>query len=86
MSLISKLNWLISCISSGRSMGFQASDPSGKSMKSSMPIEGLKAGVLPCVVWRDSEGPEPIGLVLSRLEEDLLVEVDDRDISLCAVR
>ncbi len=55
-------------------------------MKSSMPVEGLKAGVLLCVGWRDSEGPEPVGLVLSRLEEDLLVEVDDRDISLCDLR
>jgi hypothetical protein len=86
MSLISKLNSLISCISSGRSIGFQASEPSGKSMKSSMPIDGLKEGVLLCVVWRDSDGPEPVGLVLSRLEDDLLVEVDDRDISLCDLR
>lgn len=87
MSLTSKLNWLISWVSSAKSAGFQASEPSGKRMKSSMPFEGLKAaGVLLFVVCRDRKGAELVGLGFGRLDEDLEVDVEDRDMLLCDLR
>ncbi len=92
MSLMSKLNCPRSWVSSsGKDISaFQEVLSSGKSTKSSIGLEGLKDGKLPCkacVVTRDNDGIEATGLGSSRPEEEVcVVEVDVRDMSLCDLR
>ena len=85
--MISKLKFPRSCVS----RKFHDESSSGKRTKSSIGLEGLKEGKLPCeacVVTRDNEGVDAGGLGSRRPDEEVCcVEVEAvRDMSLCDLR